>query len=264
MRRQLLPSVLTLIIFTVLLGAVYPLVVTGIAQGLFKGNADGQLVYRNGKPVGSQLIGQAFADKDGNPIPKYFQSRPSSAAGVSGKTSNGYDPTLSGGSNLGPSNPLLVGFIPGFNSVDLSGNPSKTNPFATRDDPNCVPTDKSGTPVSSPSPGQKYAKNADGSYKCDPNTVPERAIAYRQLNDLGSNVKVPVDAVTASASGLDPDISVANARLQAPHVAQVRGLPVSKVLQLIDANTTGRSAGFLGEQGVNVLDLNLALDRLSH
>ena len=110
MRRQLLPSALTLIIFTVLLGAVYPLVVTGIAQGLFKGNADGQLVYRHGKPVGSQLIGQAFADKDGNPIPKYFQSRPSSAAGVSGKTSNGYDPTLSGGSNLGPSNPLLVGF----------------------------------------------------------------------------------------------------------------------------------------------------------
>jgi potassium-transporting ATPase KdpC subunit len=261
MRRQLFPSIMVMIIFTVLLGVGYPLVVTGIAQGLFKGDADGSLVSRNGKVVGSTLIGQAFVDKAGNPIPKYFQSRPSAASGASASTSNGYDPTLSSGSNYGPSNPLLVGFIPGFNTVDLNGNSSKTNPFATKDDPYCVPTDKKGNPVSSPSPGQKYAKNADGTYVCDSNTVPERVSAYQQLNGLPSNAKVPIDAVTASGSGLDPDISIANARLQAQRVATVRGLPLSKVEALVNDNTSGRDLGILGEKAVNVLKLNLALDR---
>ena len=261
MRRQLLPSILVIVIFTVLLGVGYPLVVTGIAQGLFKGKADGSLVNRNGKLVCSTLIGQAFVDKDGNPIPKYFQSRPSAAAGVKATTTAGYDPTLSSGSNYGPSNPLLVGFIPGFNSVDLNGNSSKTNPFATKDDPYCVPTDKKGNPVSSPAAGQKYAKNNDGTYVCDTNTVPERVLAYRQLNGLSSNVKVPIDAVTASGSGLDRNISVANARLQAQRVATARNLSLSKVEALIDDSTSGRDLGILGEKAVNVLDLNLALDR---
>jgi K+-transporting ATPase ATPase C chain len=261
MRRQILPSILVVLVFTLLFGVAYPAVVTGIAQAFFENKADGQLISRNGKLVGSKLIGQAFVDKNGNPIPKYFQSRPSAASGASATTTNGYDPTLSSGSNYGPSNPLLVGFIPGFNTLGLDGNTSKTNPFATKDDPYCVPTDSKGNAVSSPAPGDKYAKTKDGSYVCDTNTVPERVLAYRQLNGLSSTTKVPVDAVTASASGLDPDISIANARLQAPRVARVRGLPLSKVEALINENTAGRDLSILGEKAVNVLELNLALDR---
>ena len=170
--------------------------------------------------------------------------------------------TVSGASNLGPSNPLLIGFVPGVNSVGLSGSPSRSNPFSTPSDPFCVPVDTSSSsaPVTGPTPGQKYAKNPDGTYVCDPNTVPQRAIAYRSEFGLAPNAPVPVDAVTASGSGLDPDISVANATLQAPTVARARHLPLATVRQLIAANTTGRSLGVLGDPGVNVLTLNLALD----
>jgi K+-transporting ATPase ATPase C chain len=251
-----------MIIFTLLLGVGYSLVVTGIAQLGFNDKANGSLVRRGGKDVGSRLIGQAFVDEKGNPIKKYFQSRPSAASGVDSKTDAGYDPTLSSGSNLGPSNPALVGFIPGVNTVDLGGNPSKTNSFASADDPYCVPDDKDGKAVTSPKPGQKYKKNDDGSYVCDANTVPQRTLAYRELNGLSPKVKVPVDAVTASASGLDPDISVANARLQAKRVASERGLRSAQVLRMIDSHTSGRTLGVLGEKTVNVLELNLALDQL--
>jgi potassium-transporting ATPase KdpC subunit len=201
MRRQLLPSLLMMVIFTVLLGLAYPLVVTGIAQGAFGDKADGSLVEVDGEAVGSSLIGQAFVDENGEPIPEYFQSRPSVATGAEGETAAGYDPTLSLGSNLGPSNPELS------------------------------------------------------------DAVRERALAYQELNGLDEDTPVPVDAVTASASGLDPHISVANARTQAPRVAQERGLDVDDVLDLIDENTDTRQLGFLGEDGVNVLELNLALDR---
>ena len=261
MRRQLVPAVLSMIVFTLLLGGVYSLVVTGVAQLAFKDKADGSIVERGGKDVGSSLIGQAFVDEDGNALTQYFQSRPSAAAGAEGNTDAGYDPTLSSGSNLGPSNPLLVGFIPGFNSVDLKGNSSKTNPFATRADPYCVPVDKAGDPVSSPTEGQEYEKTRNGAYVCDTNTVPQRTLAYRELNGLGRATKVPVDAVTASASGLDPDISVANARLQAERVATERNLPVARVRALIDDHTSGRDLGIFGEKAVNVLELNLALDQ---
>jgi K+-transporting ATPase ATPase C chain len=219
-------------------------------------------VQRGGKDVGSSLIGQAFVDKKGNAIPKYFQSRPSAAAGVDASTSAGYDPTLSSGSNLGPSNPALVGFIPGFNTVDLEGNSSKTNPFASPEDPYCVPDDKDGKVVVSPTADTKYKKTRSGAYVCDTNTVPQRTLAYRELNGLGRATKVPVDAVTASASGLDPDISVANAQLQAKRVATERNLSVARVRALIDDRTSGRDLGILGEKTVNVLDLNLALDQL--
>jgi len=261
MRRQFVPAVLSMIVFTLLLGVGYGLVVTGVAQLAFKDKADGSIIERNGKDVGSSLIGQAFVDKKGNAIPKYFQSRPSAAAGVDASTEAGYDPTLSSGSNLGPSNPLLVGFIPGFNSVDLEGNSSKTNPFATRSDPYCVPVDRAGDPVTSPTDGQKYKKTRSGAYVCDTNTVPQRALAYRELNGLGRTTKVPVDAVTASASGLDPDISVANARLQAKRVATERNVPVTRVRELIDDHISGRDLGIFGEKTVNVLELNLALDQ---
>ena len=202
MRRQLLPSIVAILLFTAVLGIVFPLVVLGIGQVAFKDKADGSFVTVNGKRVGSSLIGQAFVDSKGRPIRKYFQSRPSAALGVDGKTTAGYDPTLSSGSNLGPTNPILI------------------------------------------------------------KLVAQRAKDYRKLNGLAPNVKVPVDAVTASASGLDPDISVANARLQAARVARARGVSTATVLKMIDQHTDGRPLGILGEKTVNVLDLNLALDQL--
>ena len=203
MRRQFIPAVLTMVVFTLLLGLGYGLLVTGVAQLGFKDKADGSIVERDGKKVGSSLIGQAFVDEDGNPIERYFQSRPSPAFRLYGKTETGYDPTLSSGSNLGPTNPELL---------------------------------------------EKVRQLVD---------------AYRELNGLGPDVRVPVDAVTTSGSGLDPHISVANARLQAERVANARGLPVGRVRRLVDDNTSGRTLGVLGEKAVNVLELNLALDRSS-
>ncbi|HXO25370.1 MAG TPA: potassium-transporting ATPase subunit C, partial [Streptosporangiaceae bacterium] len=162
--------------------------------------------------------------------------------------------------NLGPSNPLLIGFVAGINTVGLTGRPSAVNPFATQADPACVPLDPDRTPVTSPAAGQKYARTAGGFYACDPDTIPERAIAYRAFNGLAPGASVPVDAVTASGSGLDPDISVQNALDQAARVARARHLLVSAVIALVRRDTQGREWGFLGEPTVNVLDLNLALD----
>jgi len=260
MRRQLLTAIGMVIVMTVVCGLAYGLALTGIGQLAFGHQADGSFVKQGGKEVGSSLIGQPFTDGKGNPIPRYFQSRPS-AATTSAATGN---ITVSGASNLGPSNPLLIGFIPGVNTVDLDGVTSKTNPFATPADPNCVPvnTSSSAVPVTSPTSGQRYAKNTDGTYVCDPNTVPERAIAYRTEFGLASYASIPVDAVTGSGSGLDPDISIANAELQAPTVAVARHLPMATVRRLITAATTGRSLGLFGDPGVNVLTLNLALDNL--
>jgi len=202
MRRQLLSALLMMLVFTVLLGLAYPLVVTGIAQSAFPDKANGSLVHQHGTVVGSRLIGQSFTDARGRPLPQYFQSRPSAATGVSGKTTVGYDPTLSSGSNL-----------------------AATNPALTR-------------------------------------LVAQRVEAYRAFNGLAPDQAVPVDAVTASGSGLDPDISLANARLQAPRVARARRLPVATVLGLVDAHESGRTLDFLGEPTVNVLSLNLALNSL--
>jgi len=256
LRRQLLPAVMLLVAMALLCGVVYPAATWAVGAVAFSHQAQGSFVSRDGRVVGSSLIAQNFADGHGNPLPQYFQPRPSDAGA-------GYDPTSSGASNLGPGDPRLVGFIPGFNSVDLAGNPSKTNPFATTADPFCVPEDaRTGSVVISPSAGERFARNPDGSYVCDPNTVPERAIAYRQLNGLAAGAVVPVDAVTASYSGLDPDISPANADLQAPRVATARHLPLTRVRALISAHTDGRQLGFLGEETVNVLELNLALDAL--
>ena len=253
MRRHLTASILMLLAVTLTFGFVYPLVVTGLSQLFFHKQANGSLIYRNGKLAGSSLLGQEFTDAEGNPLPRYFQPRPSNAG-------TGYDAGSSGASNLGPSNPLLTGFVAGVNTVGPDGKPSAVNPSATRADPACVPTDPQGNPVTSPAPGQKYAKAADGSYVCDPDTVPERAIAYRQLNGLPAGAPVPVDAVTASGSGLDPDISVQNALDQAPRVAQARHLPASQVIALVHRYTQGRQWGLLGEAEVNVVELNLALD----
>ncbi len=202
MRRQLVPAIITMVLFTVLFGLVFPLVVTGIGQLAFHDKAEGSIVQNNGTKVGSSLIGQAFTDAKGKPLERYFQSRPSAALGASGSTAAGYDPTLSSGSNYGPTNPTFL------------------------------------------------------------KLVGDRVKAYRKLNGLSASAKVPVDAVTASGSGLDPDISVANARLQAARIAHERGLTPAQVQKLIEAHTSDRTLGVLGEKTVNVLALNRALDRL--
>jgi K+-transporting ATPase ATPase C chain len=185
MRRQIQAALGMLLLFTVITGLAYPLVVTGIAQAVFEDQADGSLIERDGQVVGSELVGQPFTE------PIYFHPRPSAVK---------YDGTLSSGSNLGPTNPALL------------------------------------------------------------EAIARRAAAYREQNGLDADVEVPVDAVTSSGSGLDPDISVANARLQAPRVAEARSLDISEVLHLLAEHTDDRTFGFLGEPRVNVLDLNLALD----
>ena len=177
------------VLLTVLLGIVYPLTMTGIAQVLFPSQANGSLVRdSSGNVIGSELLAQSFSR------PEYFHPRPSTAG------SNGYDATSSGGSNLAPSNQQLL------------------------------------------------------------DTVKDRAAAYREENDLAADAPVPVDAVTASASGLDPDISPANAQLQINRVAAARGMSPDQLRTLVDRYTEGRTLGILGEPRVNVLKLNLALD----
>lgn len=188
MRRQLLPALVMVAIFTVITGLAYPLIVTGIAYAAFPDKADGSLIEVDGQVVGSRWIGQPFTK------PIYFHPRPSAAGG-------GYDAAASSGSNKGPTNPAFL------------------------DD------------------------------------VKTRIAAYRAENHLAADTEVPVDAVTASASGLDPHISVANATIQASRVAAARHLPIAEVIRLVKEHTDGRDLGFLGERGVNVLELNLALDR---
>jgi len=195
LRRQLVPAVMLTVLASLVLGVVYPLITFGIGQLAFRHQANGSLISRDNQVVGSSLLGQPFSDPAGNPLPQYFQPRPSAAG-------NGYDATASGGSNLGPSDPRLLA------------------------------------------------------------AVSQRTAAYRAFNQLPPNAAVPIDAVTASGSGLDPDISVANADLQAPRVAATRHLPLNTVAALVRDHTTGRALGFLGETRVNVVELNLALDQL--
>jgi len=187
MLKELKPAFLMLMVLTVITGAGYPALVTGIAQMLFKSEANGSLIEKDGKVLGSKLIGQPFSD------PKYFWSRPSATAPMP------YNAAASGGSNLGPLNPALEEAVKG-------------------------------------------------------------RIETLKAADPAQSVSIPVDLVTASASGLDPHISSAAAQWQAPRIARLRGLSAEAVQQLIDAHTEGRQFGFLGEPRVNVLLLNLALD----
>ncbi|MEV0791386.1 K(+)-transporting ATPase subunit C [Kribbella sp. NPDC050459] len=200
--RQFGVAARVLLFFTVVLGILYPLVMTGVSQVLFHGNANGSIVKVDGKAAGSDLIGQAYTmdsgkkDADGQPImvddPKWFQTRPSASD---------YDAAASGGSNLGPNNADLVA------------------------------------------------------------AVDERRKAVAALEGVAPS-QVPPDAVTASGSGLDPDISPAYAALQVNRVARERGLSVEEVQKLVKASTEGRTLGFLGEPRVNVVKLNSALAAL--
>lgn len=253
-RLPLLRAAAMLVVVTVVAGFGYPLVATGLSVLVFPRQAEGSLLYRHGRLVGSSLIGQSFSAADGAPLRRYFQPRPSDAG-------SGYDPSASGASNLGPDNPLLVGFVAGVNTVRADGSVAPANPFATRQDPRCVPMARNGTPVTVVDPpAREHLARAGDAYACDPDTVPERAIAYRRFNDLPATAPVPVDAVTASGSGLDPDISVANALDQATRVARARHEPVARVDALVHRFTEGRQFGFMGEPAVDVVTLNLALD----
>ena len=188
MNTQLRPALTLFVLFSLITGLAYPLVITGIAQTIFPSQANGSLVERDGKPVGSALIGQAFS------APGHFWSRPSATA------PEPYNATGSGGSNLAPTAPALV------------------------------------------------------------DAVGARIAALRAA-DPGNTAPVPVDLVTASASGLDPHISRAAADYQLARVARVRGLPEAQLKALVDAHTETRLLGFLGEPRVHVLNLNLALER---
>jgi potassium-transporting ATPase KdpC subunit len=187
MRHHLNIAIRMTILTAVLLGLIYPLAITGIAQVVFPGAADGSLVKVEGKIVGSSLIAQAFTRAE------YFHPRPSAAG-------DGYDGMASSASNLGPTDRELVDRVTTDVRAQIAENP-----------------------------GLRFGA-------------------------------VPVDMVTSSGSGLDPDITVASARAQAPRVAAARGTSVGAVLRLVAENTTGRTLGFLGEPRVNVLELNLALD----
>ena len=199
--RQHIAALRALLAFTVLCGIIYPVIMWGVAQAAFKNQADGSLVTYKGQVVGSSLLCQEFVDAKGNPLPQYFQPRPSNAVNSSDKTDYGCDPGFSGAANLGPNSSTLLTTV-----KQLQQQISKFD----------------NVPVS----------------------------------------KIPPDAVTSSGSGLDPDISPANAQIQVARVAAARHLPVATVESLVSQNTTSRDIGFLGEPGVNVLKLNIALDSL--
>ncbi len=190
MLKNIARSFLLLVIFTIILGLIYPLVITGISRVLFPGKSSGSLIYKDGRLIGSELIGQSFTGD------KYFHPRPSAAG------EDGYDPLKSGGSNLSPSNEEFI------------------------------------------------------------MTVEERADEFKKENSLGDNIKIPSDIVTASASGLDPDISVESALLQAERISRARNIPVEDIRKLILDNVENRELGFLGEPRVNVLKMNILLDNL--
>jgi K+-transporting ATPase ATPase C chain len=186
-KKNLIIAVLMTLATTILLGVIYPLVVTGLAQVLFHDQANGQLIQRNGDVIGSRIIGQPFVSG------RYFHSRPSAAG-------NGYDAANSSASNLGPTNQKLIDRVKGDVATAHAENP---------------------------------------------------------------NTPVPIDLVTTSGSGLDPDITPAAALFQVPRIARVRGLSEDRVRALVESRIQQRQLGFLGEPRVNVLGLNLALDEIS-
>lgn len=205
MVRHLFPALRATLVLAGLTGLLFPLLITGVSQGVFPAQANGSLIRdAGGQVIGSRLVGQSFSR------PEYFHPRPSAAG-------SGYAGEASSGTNLGPTSAKLIQGLP--------------------DDPATKDTDESY-------PGVKQLVEA-----------------YRQENHLGAEVRVPVDAVTRSASGLDPHISLANALLQAPRVAAARGADAERVTALVRKHTSGRDLGVLGEPRVNVLELNLALDR---
>ncbi|GIH20506.1 potassium-transporting ATPase subunit C [Rugosimonospora africana] len=281
---QHLAALRALLVLTVVLGIVYPLVITGVAQipGL-KHNADGSMVKAGDTTVGSSLIGQSFTDKDGNPLVQYFQSRPSAAG-------DGYDPTSTSASNLGPES--VVDTLPDPANKDDTGTPSLltqvcsrslavgqlegvdgSRPFCTSDGVGAVLAvfyrDGSTGPVTrvvslnQECPATPFISEYKG-VKVECATFGDdysKGVVTPIRGDAPDHPAVPSDAVTASGSGLDPQISVAYADLQASRVARERGTSVDNVKKIVSQYTTGRALGFMGEPAVNVLQVNLALDK---
>jgi potassium-transporting ATPase KdpC subunit len=281
--RQLSAALRMLLVCTVIFGLAYPLLITAVAQlpGL-KGRADGSIVTVHGTAVGSRLIGQSFTDKDGNPLVQYFQSRPSAS---------GYDPNASGASNLGPES--IVDTLPDPKAKGDTGTQSLLTqvcarslavgqlegvdggrPFCTPDGVGAVLAVFYSGPgyrghviravsMNQPCPATPFLSSYGGvpvtcaSFGADYS----RAKVVPVRGDASAHPAVPPDAVTASGSALDPEISLAYARLQARRVATARGVAVAQVQAVVDRIATGRDLGFLGEEKVNVLALNLALDR---
>ncbi|MEU6717447.1 potassium-transporting ATPase subunit C [Nonomuraea sp. NPDC046802] len=269
--RQHLTALRTVAVLTVLLGLIYPLVTTGVAQALFNDHANGSIVRKDGKDVGSALIGQSFTDADGKPVTKYFQSRPSAAG-------DGYDPTSTGASNLGPEDvvdtlphgtnegrqSLLTQVCARSKAVGELEGVSGARPFCTSGGVGAVLKvfPDRAVSVNQACPGAPFVGAYQG-LKVECAKPGEDYAAGRTVPIRGNagTPAVPADAVTAGGSGLDPHISVAYADLQAPRVAKERGLPTDRVKALINEHTTGRALGFMGEPAVDVLELNLALDR---
>lgn len=302
--RQHFAALRALLVLTVVTGFGYPLLVWGIAQlPGFHAKAEGSITTLAGKPLGSRLIGQLFTDKDGKPLLRYFQSRPS-AGGA------GYDPTATGGSNLGPesivdtpadpaklspgTDPATAGYKPSLLTQVCSRSVAVgqlegvdgSRPFCTGGGVGAVlsvigPRDSSGNvthpsrvvsvnePCSKPeaqsagSPAQVFRPFYEG--------VRVQCAQYGEDYSIGQVVPirgaapehpvVPADAVTASGSGLDPDISPQYAEIQAPRIAHARGITPAQVLDVVHRDQRGRQLGFLGEPVVNVLHLNLDLDQ---
>jgi K+-transporting ATPase ATPase C chain len=240
MLKALKSGFMMMLVMTVLTGLVYPAVITGIAQVVFRDQANGSLIVSNGQVVGSRLIGQNFTK------PEYFHPRPSAAG-------SGYDPTASAGSNLGPTSAKLIN---GTTKKDEKGNEvADFLGIKARIVHYCIDNDiayESSVPLDN-------FKDAQGNL--------DDAKLIGAFNDekaalvFTPKTPIPADAVTASASGLDPHISPANAQAQAARVAKARGVSVEQVQGVIAQHTEGRSLGLLGEPRVNVLQLNLALDQ---
>ena len=240
MIKALLPGFRLMIALTILTGLIYPAAMTGICQAMFSKKANGSLVTQNGKIVGSSLIGQSFSK------PEYFHPRPSSAGA-------GYDATNSLGSNLGPTSAKLMHGTTktddkGKEVVDFDGIEDRIVHY-------CVDNDIA---FSSSVPLDQF-KDAQGNL--------DDVKLIKAFNDpkdpliFTPRTQIPADAVTGSASGLDPHISPANADLQVGRVAKARNIPSNQVQPLIAQATDGADLGFIGEPRVNVLLLNLSLDQ---
>jgi K+-transporting ATPase ATPase C chain len=283
--RQHVAALRMLIIFTIVLGIGYPLFITLVAQipGL-QSRADGSQIKVDGNVVGSKIIGQSFTDKDGNPLVQYFQSRPSAAG-------DGYDPTASSASNLGPES--IVDTLPDPKVKGDAGTQSLLTQVCSRSlaigklegvdgsRPFCTP-DGVGAVLAVFWSGPGYhghvtrvvslnqtapARPFMATYKGVPVQLAKFGEDYSKgqvvpiRGNASSRPAVPADAVTASGSGLDPEISPAYARLQEARVAKARGVSVAQIAAVVDKYKKGRDLGFLGEPRVNVLQLNIALDK---